>query len=146
MFDPTFTGFSDIGSTRSYAVRWKPADPSDELLTFHYLQSAHNYVDYVHAISTFQAPGQNFAFADKAGTIAIWQQGQFPAKWKRQGLFVMPGEDSSYMWQDTIPNDRNPYMLLDSGEGRGFVSSANQQPADTTYPYYVGGNFPFTAG
>jgi penicillin amidase len=146
MFDPTFTGFSDVTSDRSYAVRWKPADPSDELLTFHYLQSAHNYVDYVHAISTFQAPGQNIAFADKAGTIAIWQQGQFPAKWKRQGLFVMPGEDSSYMWQDTIPNDRNPYMLLDSGEGRGFVSSANQEPADTTYPYYLGGNFPIYRG
>jgi penicillin amidase len=141
MFDPTFTGFSDIPSTRSYAVHWKPADSSDELLTFHYLQSAHNYSDYVHAISTFQSPGQNFAFADKAGTIAIWQQGQFPAKWKGQGLFVMPGEDSSYMWQGNIPTDRNPYMLLDSGEGRGFVSSANQAPADTAYPYYLSGTF-----
>ncbi|HET6252437.1 MAG TPA: penicillin acylase family protein [Puia sp.] len=141
MFDPTFTGYSDIASTRSYAVSWKPADPSDELLTFHYLQSARNYTDYKHAIRTFKTPGQNFAFADKAGTIAIWQQGQFPAKWKDQGRFVMPGEDSSYLWQDTIPTDRNPYMMLDSGEGRGFVSSANQRPADTTYPYYLGGTF-----
>jgi penicillin G amidase len=146
LFDPTFTGFSDISSTRSYAVRWKPADSSDELLTFHYLQSAHNYDDYQHAIRTFQTPGQNFAFADKAGMIALWQQGQFPAKWKGQGLFVMPGEDSSYMWQDTIPGDRNPNMKLDSGEGRGFVSSANQEAADTSYPYYAGGNFPIYRG
>ncbi|HTR29040.1 MAG TPA: penicillin acylase family protein [Puia sp.] len=146
MFDPTFTGYSDVASNRSYAVRWKPADSSDELLTFRYLQSVHNYDDYRHAISTFRAPGQNFAFADKAGTIAICQQGQFPAKWKGQGLFVMPGEDSSYMWQDTIPNDANPDMKLDSGEGRGFVSSANQEPADTTYPYYISGNFPIYRG
>lgn len=146
MYDPTFTGYSDISSTRSYAVRWKPADPSDELLTFHYLQSAHNYADFTDAIATYQAPGQNFAFADKRGTIAIWQQGQFPAKWKGQGRFVMPGEDSSYMWQDTIPHDRNPYMMLDSGDGRGFVSSANQEPADTAYPYWVSGNFPIYRG
>jgi penicillin amidase len=146
MFDPTFTGFSDVSSDRSYAVRWKPADPSDELLTFHYLQSMHNYRNYTEAIATFQAPGQNFAFADKAGTIALWQQGQFPAKWKEQGLFVMPGEDSSYMWQDSIPHDRNPNMVLDSGDGRGFVSSANQEPTDTTYPYYLNGSYPIYRG
>jgi penicillin amidase len=141
MFDPTFTGYSDVASTRSYAVRWSPADPSDELLTFHYLQRAHSYNDYLHAISTFRAPGQNFAFADKKGQIAMWEQGRFPAKWKGQGLYVMPGEDSSYLWQDTIPYDRNPNMMLDSGAGRGFVSSANQQPADSSYPYFLNGGF-----
>ena len=146
MFDPTFTGYSDVASNRSYAVRWKPADTSDELLTFHRLQSARNYNDYKEAIGTFQSPGQNFVFADKAGTIAIWQQGQFPAKWKGQGRFIMPGADSSYMWQGAIPTDRNPNMKLDSGEGRGFVSSANQDPTDTTYPYNVSGNFPIYRG
>jgi penicillin G amidase len=146
MFDPTFTGYSDVASNRSYAVRWKPADPSDELLTFHYLQSAHNYDEYKNAIGTFASPGQNIAFADKAGQIAIWQQGRFPAKWKGQGLFVMPGEDSSYMWQDTIPGNQNPYMVLDSGSDRGFVSSANQEPTDTTYPYYLGASYPIYRG
>jgi penicillin amidase len=143
MYDPGFTGFSDVASDRSYAVRWKAADPSDELLTFHYLQSIHNYDDYKQAISTFQTPGQNFAFADKAGQIAIWQQGQFPAKWKEQGLFVMPGEDSSYMWQHPIEGEENPYMI---DPDRGFVSSANQEPADTSYPYYLGSDFPIYRG
>ncbi len=57
IFDPTFTGFSDITSTRSYAVRWKPADSSDELLTFHCLQSAHNYQDYKDMPSDIQSAG-----------------------------------------------------------------------------------------
>jgi penicillin G amidase len=143
MYDPGFTGFSDVASDRSYAVRWKAADSSDELLTFHYLQSIHNYDDYKHAIDIFQTPGQNFAFADKAGQIAIWQQGQFPAKWKQQGLFVMPGEDSSYMWQNTIAEEENPYMI---DPDRGFVSSANQEGADSTYPYYLGSDFPIYRG
>jgi penicillin amidase len=54
----------------------------------------------------------------------------------------MPGQDSSYMWQeDSIPMEENPYMLV-TDDNRGFVSSANQLPVDTTYPYYLGINFP----
>ena len=143
MFDPTFTGFSDIASNRSYAVHWKANDPSDDLLTFSRFQSIRNYDDYKQAISTFKVPGQNFIFADKTGQIAIWQQGEFPAKWKEQGLFVMPGEDSSYMWQGSIPMEENPNM---PDPERGFVSSANQQPVDTTYPYYLGSDFPIYRG
>jgi len=142
MFDPTYTGFSDEASNKSYAVCWKPAHPSDELKTFRKLQEIRNYSDYKDAIKTFESPGQNFAFADKAGEVALWQQGAFPAKWKEQGRFVMPGEDSSYMWQeDSIPMEENPYMLA-TDDNRGFVSSANQLPVDTTYPYYLGINFP----
>ncbi len=29
---------------------------------------------------------------------------------------------------------------------RGFVSSANQVPADTAYPYYLNGNYPMYRG
>jgi penicillin amidase len=55
----------------------------------------------------------------------------------------MPGEDSSYLWQGNIPQQENPTMLLDTADnGRGFVSSANQLPVDTTYPYYLGIDFP----
>ena len=145
LFDPTYTGFSSEPSDRSYAVRWKPADTSDEMATFSRFQRMHNYTDYKEALQHFQAPGQNFAFADKAGEVALWQQGQFPAKWKEQGRFVMPGEDSSYMWQGTIPYEENPSMLV-SDQDRGFVSSANQRPVDSAYPYYMDGDFPLYRG
>jgi penicillin amidase len=78
-------------------------------------------------------------FATKSGEIAITQQGEFPAKWKRQGDFPMPGFDSSYMWQGMIPANENPQMI---NPARGFVSSANQLPVDSTYPYYLGGSYP----
>ncbi|HEU5052919.1 MAG TPA: penicillin acylase family protein, partial [Hanamia sp.] len=78
-------------------------------------------------------------FASKNGDIAIWDQGQFPAKWYRQGDFVMPGTDSSYLWQGMIPQYENPHLV---NPERGFVSSANQLPTDTTYPYYLGGSYP----
>jgi penicillin G amidase len=143
MYDPSYAGWSDQPSDRNYAVRWKGNDASNELAVFSYLRSARNYDDYQEAISHLGTPGQNFIFASKGGDIAIWQQGQFPAKWKGQGEFVMPGEDSSYMWQDNIPPGENPNMI---NPARGFVSSANQLPADTAYPYFLGSNYPIYRG
>jgi penicillin amidase len=119
-----------------YAVRWKAHDQSNELLTFIKLNRAKNYWDYIRAITTYQTPGQNFVFATKSGDIAIRQQGQFPAKWRRQGDFVMPGIDSSYIWQGLIPSKENPTVL---NPARGFLSSANQLATDETYPYYLAG-------
>jgi penicillin G amidase len=137
MYDRNFSNKSK--DNKSYAVRWKAHDASNELITFTKLDKAKNYADYRDAISTYQTPGQNMLFATKTGDIAITQQGQFPAKWRRQGDFLMPGTDTSFMWQANIPADENPSMY---NPARGFVSSANQLPVDSTYPYYLGGSYP----
>lgn len=141
MFDKCYAFTTKDGkdlpaSERKYiAVRWKAHDASNELRTFYKLNRMKNYYDYVDAIVTFQCPGQNFVFASHNGDIAIRQQGAFIAKWKHQGDFVMPGEDTTFMWQGIIPAKENPQM---SNPERGFVSSANQQAVDETYPYYLG--------
>lgn len=131
------------GNDKNYAVRWKAHDPSNELLMFHGLNRAKNYDDYEQAVKYLDCPGQNPVFASKSGDIAIWQQGDFPAKWRRQGDFFMPGYDSSYMWKGAIPQSENPHMRNPS---RGYVSSANQLSVDGTYPYYTGNDFPVYRG
>ena len=137
MFDETYQSVGKDG--KCYAVRWKAHDPSNEIKLFYLLNRAKNYADYSEAIKSLETPGQNCVFATKSGDIALWCQGSFPAKWRRQGDFIMPGTDSSYMWQGTIPQAENPHQY---NPQRGFVSSANQLPVDTTYPYYIGGGFP----
>jgi penicillin amidase len=47
---------------------------------------------------------------------------------------VLDGTKTSNEWQAFIPNDQN---VMDKNPARGFVSSANQYPADETYPYYI---------
>jgi len=138
MYDKSFSGGRNTNE-KNYAVRWKAHDPSNELKMFTLLNKAKNYKDYLRAIKYLHTPGQNCIFASKSGDIAIWDQGRFPAKWYRQGDFVMPGTDSSYLWQAMIPQRENPHLI---NPERGFVSSANQLPADTSYPYYLGGSFP----
>lgn len=136
MYDESFS--NDLSVSRNLAVRWAAHDPSNEGVTFYKLNRAKNYDDYVEAIKNFDCPGQNFVFASKSGDIAIWQQGKFPARWNRQGLFVMPGEDSSYMWQGFIPQGENPHA---KNPERGFLESANQRPVDSTYPYFIPGSY-----
>jgi penicillin amidase len=133
MFDTHYQNTQSKG--RSLGVHWTAHYSSTGVETFCLLNRAKNYEDYLHAISLWTCPGQNFVLATKTGDIAIKQQGSFVARWERQGDFIMPGEDSSYAWQGIIPNDENPMI---KNPARGFVSSANQPATDPTYPYYLG--------
>lgn len=141
MYDAAFP--DKLGTGKAYAVRWAAHDESDELRAFYYLNRARNFDDYKTAIAGYSCPGQNFVFAAKSGDIAIRQQGRFPAKWRRQGDFVMPGADSTFAWRGYIPDSMNITM---HNPERGFVSSANQYPYDTAYPYYLGGKYPLFRG
>lgn len=135
LYDQSFA--KKIAKGEAVSVRWAAHDPSNEGLTFYKLNRAKNYDEYLEAIKNFSCPGQNFVFGSKAGDIAIWQQGKFPARWYGQGLYIMPGIDSSYMWQGYIPQQENPHAHMDSG----FLQSANQRAVDSTYPYFIPGGY-----
>ena len=142
MYDKNFNGGRQTNN-KNYAVRWKAHDKSNDLLMFNLMNHAKNYNDYVAAVENLKVPGQNVAFASKAGDIAMRTQGEWPAKWKGQGDFIMPGIDSSYMWQGMIPQNEIPFQ---HNPERGFVSSANQKPTDSTYAYYLGREYPVARG
>ncbi len=143
MYDKSYKNSSTEG--KYLALHWTAHSAGTGLQTFYELNRAKDYDGYMDAISKWQCPGQNFAFASKTGDIAIKQQGAFIARWKRQGDFIMPGTDSSYAWQGVIPVEENPMI---KNPLRGFVSSANQMPTDSTYPYYLGSasSFPLYRG
>jgi penicillin amidase len=142
MYDKNFTGNKTSG-TRNYAVRWTGHDQGNELKTFFLLDHAKNYADYTEAAQYLRTPGQNIVFATKSGDIALRTQGNWPAKWKGQGDFVMPGIDSSFLWQSMIPQDEIPFQY---NPERAFVSSANQKPVPQDYPYYIGRVYPIYRG
>lgn len=135
-YDKSFK--TELTTEKAYALRWVAHDSSNVLKMWMLLNKARNYADYVEAISYFNVPGQNMIFASKAGDIALWQQATFPLRWKDQGLFVMPGIDSSYMWKGYIPKDENPHSY---NPVEGYVSSANQRAADSSYPYFIPGSY-----
>ena len=141
MFDKSFS--NPLSKERAIACRWSAQDASNEGLMWFDLNRAKNYDDYYNAIQVFTCPGQNMLFASKSGDIALWQQAKFPARWYGQGLLLMPGEDSSYMWQGFIPQNENPHVI---NPQNGFIVSANQRPVDSTYPYFIPGNYSTARG
>lgn len=116
------------------ALRWAAHQPSNEILTFYYLNRAKKYSDYTSALKYYYCPAQNFVYADNEKNIALWVNGRFPLKYPEQGKFILDGTKKSNNWQGFIPHAQNPHV---KNPGRGFVSSANQAPTDTTYPYYL---------
>jgi penicillin amidase len=123
------------GFTRpGLAMRWIAHDPSNELLAFYKLNRAKSYRDYKKALTGYTCPAQNFVFADNQKNIAITPNGKFPIRWKEQGKFILDGSNPAHEWQGWIPNKYNPTI---KNPERDYVSSANQFPADTLYPYYL---------
>lgn len=116
------------------ALRWIAHDESDEFMAFYLLNRGKNYDDYRKALTYYIAPAQNFIFAGSDKNIAITPNGRFPLKFKDQGRYIMDGSDTANDWHGWIPYSQNPTV---KNPPRGFVSSANQSPADTTYPYYI---------
>jgi penicillin amidase len=121
-----------------HAMRWVAHESLNETLAFHKLNRARNYRDYVEALAYYASPAQNFIYADVYNDIAIWPNGRFPLKWETQGKFLLDGTNPAHDWQGWIPHTHNPHV---KNPPRGFVSSANQFSADTTYPYYLGWEF-----
>ena len=134
VYDQSFPADTVENNRRNFAMKWIGHEPFNGALAFYLLNKAKNYDDYRRAMSYHYAPAQNFAFASASGDIAMWVQGRFPAKWQGQGKFLMDGSDSRLEWQDLIPQSQNAHVL---NPERGFVSSANQYPVDSAYPYYV---------
>ncbi len=129
---------------RDHALRWIAHDSSNDLRTFYELNRAQNYDDFREAFRHYQAPAQNMNYAGTDGNIAMQTGGKFPVKLEYQGRSVGDGSDSRYDWQEFIPYEHNPYSL---NPERGFLSAANQYPADVDYPYYLGDFFaPYERG
>ncbi|WP_128545563.1 penicillin acylase family protein [Larkinella soli] len=121
-----------------YAARWVAHEVDNTLKTFHILNRAVTYDDYVKALAFYSAPAQNFVFANARKDIAISPNGRFPLKWRDQGKFLLDGTNPAHDWQGWVPADQNPRV---KNPPRGFVSSANQSPTDPGYPYYLNWEF-----
>lgn len=126
---------------RGCALRWAGHDGDNVVKAFLLLNQTRSYKDFVAAIRHFESPAQNFLYADRDGNLAVWVNGKFPLKWPQQGKFILDGRRRDHEWQGWIKHDENPHV---TNVARGFLSSANQYPADEHYPYYL--NWIFETG
>jgi len=125
--------FNSDKSTKNFAMRWTAHDASVEVKALHLMNQAKDYDDYVEAFSHYTGPPQNMSFASVDGDIALWINGKFPVKWEEQGKFLLDGSNPTHEWSQWMPRE---HLYKIKNPERNFVSSANQHPGDSTYPYY----------
>lgn len=116
------------------AMRWTAHDPGKEIKSLYLINKAKNHEEFRSALQYFVGPPQNFAFASVNGDVALHIPGKYPVKWKEQGKFILDGTKSSHDWNQYMPEE---HKLWVKNPPRGFVSSANQHPVDSTYTYYT---------
>jgi penicillin amidase len=120
------------------AMRWGGHDASGILEAIYRLDRSRGYPDYLAAMTQFDCPAQNVAFACRDGHIAIRHNGRFPLRARGQGRYLLDGSLPAGEWPGWVPMERVPGC---EDPERGFVASANQSPADTAYPYYLGWDY-----
>jgi len=121
---------------KDYAFKWIAHQESQEFIALMKLNRANNFAEYRDALSFWSAPAQNFAFASAQDGIGISVQGTYPIRPIGVGKFLLDGSVSANDWQAFIPYE---HSIFEHNPERGFSSSANQYPADSTYPYYIHG-------
>ena len=119
-------------------LHWLALDPSDELLSILHINKATSFNEFATALTPFQCPSQNFAFASVNGDIGMFHQGRFPRKWNGQGRFILDGSEPGNDWSGWIAESESPRIKNPS---QGWLYSANQSPTDSTYPYFLGNQF-----
>jgi len=126
--------FRGDNSKTNLAMRWIAHDASIEYKTFFKLNRAKNIKEIKEALSYFDGPAQNFAYATSSGDIGLTIAGKFPLKWKEQGKFLLDGSNRNHEWSGFLPFEHALSIL---NPIRNYVSSANQHPSDKLYPYYT---------
>lgn len=128
--------FQSTNPLQGFAYKWISHGATYELEQFLALNQATN-MDAVHAaVDGFLATAQNFVFADRLGNYALHISGAYPQKLPGEGRFLRDGSSTLNDWRTFIPKSHQPQW---QNPDRGFLASANQHPADSTYPYYLYG-------
>jgi penicillin amidase len=116
---------------------WSGYDYSDEIKAVYLLNRAGNWDEFRTALSHFKSISQNFAYADVDGNIGLNTGGGVPVR-KGTGLLPRRGDTDEYEWKGYVPFELLPSSF---NPEEGFISSANQRTVDSSYPFFISGEF-----
>ena len=126
--------FKDEQPTAVFSMQWTALEPTKELQAVIGFNKASNWEEFEQALLDFNAPAQNFVFADQSGTIAYKANGNIPIRKKGTAALPVPGNSSEYGWERYIPYDELPRVV---NPEEGFIATANNEVIGSEYPYHL---------
>jgi penicillin amidase len=125
----------DLALAEPLALQWTALNGNRIFHSAMLLNLATDWDEFRHALSYWDAPSQNFVYADLEGNIGYQSPGKIPIRASgHQGLVPVPGWTGEYEWQDYIPFDELPYVY---NPPTGFIATANNKVVPDDYPYHL---------
>lgn len=119
------------------SIAWTAFGATREMNALLPLMRARNFDEFETALDDFDMPSLSFLYADNAGNIGYKAVGLLPLRpdADNAGRIPAPAWDGEYDWLGVIPKDQLPRSY---NPDTGFIVTANNLPADSHYPYYLG--------
>lgn len=117
------------------SLRWTALGNDDRSYeSFFALSYAKNWSEFRTLFRQYVAPAMNMLYADRQGNIGQLVVGDIPIRLRGDGSAPVPGWDSSYDWQGSIPFEELPAIF---NPEQGYLVSANDNPVDQTYKHFI---------
>jgi acyl-homoserine-lactone acylase len=127
---PVFEG----SGNKAFAIRIAGMANPDILYQWHRMALARNWKEFETALKMMQLPMFNVIYADQAGNILYFFDGNLPERPEFDWKFwhgAIDGTLSKYIWNRNLAYEDLPKLL---NPRTGFVQNANDPPWNCTYP------------
>ena len=131
---PVVKEFTTNGEKRALAARWAVLETDFPLRAVSLMARSESIHDVIRALKHWEAPGQNFVFADTRGNIGYWCCAVIPVRPQGNGLLPLPGWNEEYDWKGTVPFEEKPHLI---NPAEGFIATANSRVTGPEYPYSI---------
>jgi penicillin amidase len=133
-----------IESQSPLSLGWTIYDGGESMRAFYLLNRAQNWEEFKSALGLFDAPSQNFVYADKDGNIGYYLSGKIPIRPAAAALFPFPGWREEGQWRGYLEEEQKPCLF---NPAEGMIVTANNKIIPEGFPHYVGFDwfYPFRA-
>ena len=116
------------------ALSWTALQPSTLFQSVLLLDQAQDWDDFRAALAYWDAPSQNFVYADREGNIGYQAPGRIPIRAAGDGSMPVPGWNDEYEWEGFIPFDELPRAF---NPPEGYIVTANNAVVTPDFPYFI---------
>jgi penicillin amidase len=117
------------------SLSWTIYEGGRTMESFYRLNKAQNWKEFVDALKLFDAPPQNFVYADKEGNIGYYLSGKIPIRKEMAALFPYPAWEEEGKWQGYLKEEEKPNFY---NPKNGLIVTANNKIIPDNFPYYMG--------
>lgn len=134
-YGPVINDVVKNAGARPLSLRWTALDPDDQTMrAFIGIAKAQNWTEFKAALRYYNAPSQNFVYADVDGNIGYMAPARFPVRRPgHDGMMPVPG-DGNWDWQGYLPQEEWPQVY---NPREGFIVTANNKVTAPNYPYPI---------